>query len=284
MSYADISYQFFGEGSKLIRPYFMEIKDELKRANINYTLEEYLSISLFTTALTFLFETVILAFLFGLFIAPGIAVLLSLTLSTALSALLFFLFYTYPTAAAKNRSNKITKVLPFATSYMSTIASSESQPINVFRTISNFKEYGELSKETESIVRDVELFGMTTSSAIKKQAKITPSSELKELLFGINTMLLTGGNLGVFLKEKSQEYMNDHRRRIRKYSQDLSLYVELYLTLIITGSIFFIVLSSIISTISAGLGTIMIQTLIVFIMLPLISIGFIFLIRSANPT
>ena len=39
MSYADISYQFFGEGSKLIRPYFMEIKDELKRANINYTLE-----------------------------------------------------------------------------------------------------------------------------------------------------------------------------------------------------------------------------------------------------
>src|SRR3989304_7804403 len=105
MSYADISYQFFGEGSKLIRPYFMEIKDELKRANINYTLEEYLSISLFTTALTFLFETVILAFLFGLFIAPGIAVLLSPTLSTALSALLFFLFYTYPTAAAKNRSN-----------------------------------------------------------------------------------------------------------------------------------------------------------------------------------
>ena len=78
--------------------------------------------------------------------------------------------------------------------------------------------------------------------------------------------------------------MNDYRRRIRKYSQDLSLYVEMYLTLIITGSIFFIVLSSIISSISAGLGTIVIQSLIVFIMLPLISVGFIFLIRAANPT
>jgi len=130
----------------------------------------------------------------------------------------------------------------------------------------------------------VELFGMTASSAIKKQARITPSNEFKELLFGINTMLLSGGNLGMFLKEKSEEYMNDYRRRIRKYSQDLSLYVEMYLTLIITGSIFFIVLSSIISSISAGLGTIVIQSLIVFIMLPLISVGFIFLIRSANPT
>jgi flagellar protein FlaJ len=97
-------------------------------------------------------------------------------------------------------------------------------------------------------------------------------------------MMTSGGNLALYLKEKSEEYMNDYRRRIRKYSQDLSLYVEMYLTLIITGSIFFIVLSSIISSISAGLGTIVLQSLIVFILLPLISIGFIFLIRSANPT
>ncbi|HLC67649.1 MAG TPA: type II secretion system F family protein [archaeon] len=284
MSYADLSYRFFGDVSKSIRPYFIEIREDLKKANINYTLEEYLSIALFTTAMTFVIETLLLAFLFGLFIDPLVSMLLSFTLSISISGLLFFLFYTYPTAASKNRNVRIRKALPFAVSYMATIASSNVPPITIFKTISNFKEYGELTKESESIVRDVELFGMTASSAIKKQARITPSNEFKELLFGINTMLLSGGNLGMFLKEKSEEYMNDYRRRIRKYSQDLSLYVEMYLTLIITGSIFFIVLSSIISSISAGLGTIVIQSLIVFIMLPLISVGFIFLIRSANPT
>jgi flagellar protein FlaJ len=284
MTYADISYQFFGELSKSIRPYFLDIREELKKANLNYTLEEYLSLAIFTTAITFLAETVILAFIFGLFINPLISLVLSFTLSMAVSGLLFFLFYTYPTAASKNRANKIRKVLPFSTSYMATIASSNVQPITVFKTISKFKEYSEMSIEAESIVRDVEMFGMTMSSAIKKQAKLTPSSELKELLFGINTMALSGGNLAVYLKEKSEEYMNDYRRRIRKYSQDLSLYVEMYLTLIITGSIFFIVLSSIIATISAGLGTILIQMLIVFVMLPLISIAFIFLIRAADPT
>jgi flagellar protein FlaJ len=284
MTYADFSYKFFGGISKSLRPYFIEIKDELKKANMTYTLEEYLSIAIFTTVVTFVVEMLLLSFLFGLFISPAIAVLLAITLSTALSSLLFFLFYTYPNAAAKNRDGKIRRVMPFSTSYMATIASSGASPITIFKTISNFKEYGELTKEAESIVRDVELFGMTASSAIKKQAKSTPSNELKELLFGMNTMILSGGNLASFLKEKSQEYMNDYRRRIRKYSQDLELYVEMYLTLIITGSIFFIVLSSIMATINAGLGTVMTQLSIVFLVLPIISIAFLFLIRSVNPT
>ncbi len=284
MSYADASYKFFGGLSKSIRPYFIEMRDDLKKANINYTLEEYLSISLFTTVVTFIMETLILSFLFGLFMNPIISVILGITMALTISGLLFFLFYSYPTAASKGRDRKIRKVLPFTVSYMSTIASSNVPPISVFKTISQFKEYGELTKEAESIVRDVEFFGMTTSAAIKKQAKLTPSNDLKELLYGINTMMMTGGNLGTFLKEKGDEYMNDYRRRIRKYSQDLSLYVEMYLTLIITGSIFFIVLSSIISTISAGLGTILVQTMVVFILLPFISVAFIVLIRAADPT
>ena len=284
MSYVDVSYRLFGGLTKAVRPYFLDIKEDLRKASINYTLEEYLSIALFTTIITFIIEAMMLSFVFGLFVSSVIAVILAMTLSMTISGMLFFLFYSYPTTASKGRNNKIKKILPFSVSYMATIASSNVPPINIFKTFSSFKEYGELTKETENIVRDVELFGMTTSAAIKKQAKVTPSKEFRDLLFGINTMITTGGNLGLFLKEKSEELMNDYRRRIRKYSQDISLYVEMYLTLIITGSIFFIVLSSIISTISAGLGTIMVQTFVVFALLPLLSIAFIILVKSTSPT
>lgn len=283
MSYASLSYGIFGGFTKNLKPYFLDIKEDLRKASLNYTLEEYLSIAFFTTAVTFLLEAVLLSFLFGLFVSPIIAVILAMTLSLTLSGMLFFLFYSYPTTAAKNRNSKIKKLLPFSVSYMATVARSNVPPIVMFKIISAFKEYGELAKEAENIVRDVEMFGMTTLAAIKKQAKITPSKDMRDLLFGVNTMIMTGGDLGIFLKEKSEELMNDYRRRIRKYSQDISLYVEMYLTLIITGSIFFIVLSSIISTISAGLGTIMVQTFVVFILLPLLSIAFIILIKSTNP-
>jgi archaellum biogenesis protein FlaJ (TadC family) len=77
--------------------------------------------------------------------------------------------------------------------------------------------------------------------------------------------------------------MEDYRRRIRKYSQDLSVYVEIYMTLIMTGSIFFIVLSSTMSLISGGLGTAALQTFIVLVLLPLLSLGFILMIKGLSP-
>ncbi|MEM7819572.1 MAG: type II secretion system F family protein [Candidatus Aenigmatarchaeota archaeon] len=284
MSYASLSFKLFGDISKSLRIYFLDIKEDLNRAGLMYTLEEYLSIALLTTTITFISEIVLLSFIFGIIVFdPILALLLGLLLSLTISSFIFFLFYSYPAAIAKTKENNIKKVLPFAVSYLATMSSSKVQPIVLFRTISEFDEYGEVAKEAKNIVRYVDMFGMTTTSAIKKQAKRTPSKELRELLWSMNILITTGGDLTTFLKQKSEELMADYRRRIRKYSQDLSLFVEIYLTLIITGSIFFIVLSSVISALSIGVETILIQSFIVFILLPLLSIGFIILIKSLSP-
>jgi flagellar protein FlaJ len=284
INYVETSYKFFGSISKTVKPYFLDIKSDLQRANMGYTLEEYLSTALFTTTITFFIECLLLAFIFGLLMDPIISVFLAMTLSLTISGLLFFLFYTYPAATARNREGKIKKVLPFSVSYMATMASARLSPIILFKTIAKFKEYGEISEEANRITRDVELFGMALLSALKRQAKRTPSKDMRELLWGINSVIASGSDLMLYLKGKCDEFMNDYRRRIRKYSQDLSLIIEIYLTLIITGSIFFIVLSSIISAITPGLEAVWIQSFIVFILLPIVSIAFIILIKSTSPT
>lgn len=284
MSYVSIATRFFGPFSRSIRVHFIDIKEDIQRANMMYTIEEYLSTAFFTTSIVFVVELFLLSYIFSLFISDVlVTMLMSLTLSFAFSSLLFFLFYSYPATVAKSRQNKIKKVLPFTVSYLATLASSKLPPITLFKTMSKFKEYGELSQEAETIYRDVELFGMNFSTAVKKQAKRTPSREFGDFLWGLNTVAASGGNLVSYLSQKTDEFMNDYRRRIRKYSQDLSLYVEIYLTLIITGSIFFIVLSSVISTLSGGVGTIAVQSFVVFILLPMLSVGFILLIKSVSP-
>lgn len=284
MNYVYFSYRLFGDAAKAMKPYFLDIRDDLQRANINFTLEEYLSTAAFTVSMTFFLEAVFLAFIFGfLGFSIPVTLLLSITLSMTISGVLLFLFYTYPATLSKNRENKIKKILPFAVSYMATIASSRLPPIVLFKTLSSFREYGEVTEESKNITRDVEVFGMTFSAAVKKQAKRTPSRDFRELLWGINSLLTSGGDLEFFLKQKSDELMGDYRRRIRKYSQDISLFVEIYLTLIITGSIFFIVLSSVISSISGGLGTIVVQSFAIFVLLPLFSIGFILILKSISP-
>lgn len=281
--FTGLAYRIFGSISRSLRVYFFDIKEELHKANINYTIEEYLSIAFLTCTITFVLENIFLSFIFGFFSTPLLSTFLSFTLSLALTALLFFLFYTYPATMAQSREGKIKKALPFAVSYMSTISSAKVPPIVLFETLAKFEEYGEVTGEAKAMVRDVNVFGMTFSSALIKQAKRTPSKDFRELLWGINTVVASGGDLTTFLKQKEEELMNTYRGRIRKYAQDLSLFVEVYLTLIITGSIFFIVLSSIINSISGGLGTTAVQSFVVFILLPLLSIGFIIIIKSISP-
>ncbi len=283
IDFVKIAYRLFGRISRPLRVYFFDVKEDLHKANMNYTLEEYLSIAFLTCTVTFVLENIFLGFIFGFFSSPLLSAFLSFTLSLALTALLFFLFYTYPATASQARESKINKALPFAVSYLATMSSAKVPPIVLFETLSKFDEYGEVTDESKSMVRDVNVFGMTFSSALIKQAKRSPSKDFRELLWGINTVTASGGDLTAFLKQKEVELMNGYRAKIRKYAQDLSLFVEIYLTLIITGSIFFIVLSSIINSISGGLGTTVVQSFVVFILLPLLSVGFIIIIKSISP-
>ncbi|MBS3053020.1 MAG: type II secretion system F family protein [Candidatus Aenigmarchaeota archaeon] len=284
VSYVSVSHKFFGGLSRYLKGYFLDIQDDLQMANIPYTLEEYLSVAVFTTAATLLIEAALFGFIFGLLnFSIIVNMLLSFTLAATVSGLLFFLFYSYPITKAKTRGNKIKKLLPFAVAYLAAMSSSKLPPITMFKTLSQFKEYGTVSEEANNVVQDVEAFGMNFSTALKRQAKRTPSAELRELIWGINTVSSSGGDLTSYLSQKSNEYMNDYKRKIRKYSQDLSLFVEMYLTLVISGAIFFIVLSSVVSSISGDITTIIIQTFVVFILLPLISLGFIVLVKSISP-
>ncbi len=283
-NYVKFSYKFFGNFAKILQKNFMDIRDDLQRADMQYTIEEYLSTAIFTVCWVFVLETAVLSFIFAFFVPPVLAIVSAFILSIAISGILFFLFYIYPASTAKNRESKINKVLPFAISYIAAIASGKTTPIAFFKTLSRFKEYGEVSKEAEDIVRDVEMFGMSVSTAIRRKARRTPSEKFKEILYSLSTLMSSGGDIGLYLRSKANELMNDRKRSIMKFSNDLSFFVEIYLTLIIAGSIFFIVLSSIIAVISIDMNIIMMQLFIVMIMLPLISAGFIVLVRSISPT
>ena len=156
----------------------------------------------------------------------------------------------------------------------------------MFRVISQFDEYGEVSKEAEKIYRDVEVFGMDLIGALRKTANRTPSEELKELLWGLDNVITSGGNVGDFLHEKSRLFIAEYGRKLEQYSRTLSILIEIYLTLVLVGSVFFIIITALMSIIGGGgmEGYLsFIQFLVIFIVLPFMSIGFIFLLKSIAP-
>jgi hypothetical protein len=79
--------------------------------------------------------------------------------------------------------------------------------------------------------------------------------------------------------------MEDYERRIDEFSEKLSLLVEMYIILVIVGSIIFTSMSVVVSAFG-GIDpslVILVQALSVFVGLPFISVGFIILVDGISP-
>jgi flagellar protein FlaJ len=283
----DLSFKFFGRSLEPFVGYFDSIKYDLLKANIGFSLAEYVYIMFFSILVLFVIEFPAIVVIMAIILQDAaIAFLFSLTLSVVAILLIFFIFYTYPSMASGKRRKSIDAALPFATTYMATIASSGAPPVTMFKVLSQFKEYGEISKEAGKIYRDVEAFGMDLVSAIRKTAARTPSEELKELLWSLDTVLTSGGSIGNYLHEKSRLFISEYRRRLEQYSKTLSLLIEIYLTVVLVGSIFFIIMTALMSILGGGAGLMMlfVQFLVIFIILPCVSVGFIVLLKQVSPS
>lgn len=282
--YANFCYDQIGSYALDYLSYFEDIRPQISKANIEVSLPEYVSMMFFSTGAVFIFTTIVIGTLMTF--AGGLSgMIVGLILALVFSAGTLVVFYLYPSLLIKNRSSKIRDTLPFATMYMSTLAGTGTSVPELFRILSTVKEYGEVSKEAEKISRDIETFGMDTSEALQRAAERSPSKDFKELMWGMNHALTSGGSLRTFLQERAETLMSDYERRIESFAEQLSLLVEMYITVVIVGSIVFTSMSVVMSSFTnySSSKIVMIQMLAIFVGLPLISGMFILLVRGMSP-
>ena len=274
---------------KYIEPHldmFTDLKKDLKKSGLRKTLLEYLSTSVFTCVLLFVVELPLFSLIYSLLnLSPLFSFFMAITTSLVISVFFFLLFINYPKFLIRDKAKSAERALPFAGIYLSTIASSRLPPHRIFEIFSKFREYGEVSEEARRIVADMKMFGLNIYDALERAIDRTPSKELKDLFWAILSTLKAGGNLSVYLSEKSSSFLNSYRRKLNEFSHSLSIYLEIYLTALVLGTIFFLILTSIMSGFTGIVATnvIFIQFFLVFFFVPLISIAFIILIKAASP-
>jgi flagellar protein FlaJ len=266
--------------------FFSDLKRDLKMSDMKKTLIEYLSTSFMTCILIFIIELPILSFIFSL-LGFGIffSLFMAFTVSIAICTLFFLFFLNYPKFSISDKSREIEKSLPFAGIYLSTIASSRLPPHKIFRIFSTFEEFGEITNESKKIVADMDMFGMNVYDSLLKAIERTPSKDLKDLFYAMISTLKSGGDLSVYLFEKAETYLNNYRRKLKEFAHTLSIFLELYLTVLVLGTIFFIILTSVMSGFTGAVAEdlIYIQFFLIFFFVPLMSGAFIVLIKSASP-
>lgn len=283
--YAEFCYNQVGSYVLDLVQYFEDLRPQLAKAGINISLPEYLSMMFFTIGMVGLFTLTIGGTV--MVISSGLAgIMMAFIASIVLSVVTALGFYIYPSIMISSRASKIKDTLPFATMYLATLSGTGTPLPKIFDNLSEVDEYGEVSKEAENIARDINTFGMDVSEALERSANRSPSEDYKELMWGINHVMTTGGSLRDFLNQRAESLMNNYKRRIEEFSEQLSLLVEMYITVVVVGSIIFTSMSAVMSTISQNMTPdqiVALQIGAIFFGLPLISGMFILLVQGMAP-
>ncbi len=283
----EISMRMFGG---LVRPYLMyfeSLETNLKRGMLRYGVQEYISMLLFFSALTFVGSmtvgSVVVSFAVASAVGMG-SVLFNYTLTMIISfvaaAGVFFMGYYYPSSRANSVKIRLERNLPFSVFFMATTASSGIHPLEIFKTLSQKK--GVVGEEAMRIYTGVKTMGMSLNDAMAKVANRSPSASFADLLWGMISVITSGGDLEDYLNSKTRTFMTQYRLSLNDYAKKVALYTEIYITLVMVGSLFFIVLTAIMSPLG-GMEILMLQTFVVFFLTPLVSVAFIVILKGSSP-
>lgn len=287
--YITFAMGLFGNAARRSAAKQDKLRFALEQAHISMMPEAYV-------AVTWL-HTIVAAFGFYLILALGMAVGIALgrppspavgaallVLPIMVAATVYVGVATYPDYRAGERRRAIDRDLPYAVNYIAAMSSAGVIPTALLRDLAREKTYGEVAREMAWIVRDLNLLGYDLLTALQHGIARSPSRRFQEFLQGAKTTILSGGDLQAYFSSKADQYMADNRRIQKEYLESLGLMAESYVTVVIAGPLFMIVMLSIMlivgrSTDSAELFLFF----LIFIMLPIAHTGFTWVIRNLTP-
>ena len=110
--------------------------------------------------------------------------------------------------------------------------------------------YGESAIEARFIALEIDLFGRDLIDALHIVSSTTPSYRMKEFLQGAMGCISSGSNLTEYFRTKAEQYSLENRQNQKMFLDTLGLIAESYVTAMVAGPLFLIILQSIMSILS----------------------------------
>lgn len=287
LSIEDVAFDLFGDYFKSRRERFATLREDLLKARMFVPVESWLSEAAFYSIIATI-SVVVGYIVLGLILSSMLNISVGSTyiLLAAIIALTtffstFFGFYFLPRIRSWERKGKIDALLPYAIGYISSMASIGIIPYEIFKKLSGAEEtYGEVSRETNLIVRDVELLGFDFITALRSLVATTPSANMRAFLEGAVTTALSGGDMGSYFINTAREYMEERRKKYEDFIETLGLFAELYVIGLVAAPLLLVVVLAIM--VFLGGASLSALAAIIYLIIPLGSAAFIFLIGTLS--
>lgn len=283
------AYQLVGGRATQFLPLFKDLDVNLKKSGIKINFKAYISTvilaGLLLSTSVMIFVPLLLFFIFKLSLV--LSLLFGVGVSLFAGALTVIGFYVYPTYRADSLKRDLEDEMPFATGYMSILAGAGVPPDFIWRSLAQIDASLSISNVARNVVRDVELFGFDVISALETTSKRTPSERFKEMLEGFISVVYSGGNLVKYLRDRTQQYMELKKIALKRFSDTLGVLAEFYVTLMVAGSLIFVVMLAVMSMLGGGgfgfLDSRLLLQLLTYIGLPVGSAVFLVILDMVSP-
>jgi len=284
-----IAYNLLGNRTEWILPLFKDLDVNLHKSGLKVNFKVYISLTIFATLLvcatTLALVPCLLFLVFNLPLLP--AVLFGVGGSLFAYVFSTLTFYSYPIYRADTLKRELEDELPFTTGYLAILASAGVSPERMFYSLSSLNVPLAVTHDAKDVIRDVNLFGSDIISALEETSKRTPSQKFRETIEGLITTIHSGGNLAAYLRQKSKEYMRLKRISLKKYSDDLSMLSEIYVTLLLTGPLFLVIMLVVMAMLGGGgfgiLSPDLMLELLTYVGIPLGAIAFLVILDAVSP-
>ena len=282
------AYRIFGGATRFL-PLFKDLDVSLKKSGMRVNFKAYVSAAILASLLVsvsiIIVVPVLLFFIFEFSLLQ--ALLFGAGASLFAGALTVIGFYSYPKSRADSLKRALDDELPFTVGYMSILAGAGVPPDFIWRSLAQIDASLAISNVARTIVRDIELFGYNAISALENTSLRTPSEKFKEMLEGFIATVHSGGNLEKYLSDRSQQYMKLKQIALQRFSDTLGVLAEFYVTLMVAGSLIFIVMLAVMAMLGSGgfgpLDSRLLLQLLTYIGLPIGSMIFLVILDMMSP-
>jgi len=250
------AFKLLGKRVQKFLRYFEDLHNQLKKGGVKIAFPAYISFMMLTSIVAFIISMLLLPFLLPVilhtsFLSAGNFVL-SIMFAMLSSIFTFILIYVYPGIKSSNRRIPIEINLPYISSFLTLLSSSNAPPRTIFRSVAKIDTLREVRQEFSNIVRDVEVFGQDLLTSILENAKYMPSKKLQEILIGYVATVRTGGNPTEYLRISTENIMKERMVKLDLMLESLSALAEIYIMVLVAMPLLFVVMFATLGMLGGG--------------------------------
>ena len=253
-----------------------ELKGQLEKAGIKIYSETYVSMMFFLAFLTLPVTIISLVLLYFTKLIP-------LIFLVPLPIFIMIVFMIMPSMKAGERATALEREMPFASAYITVMASGGISPYMSIKRLSKVDLMPSMRKEAREIMRDVEIFGIDPLSALNHASETNPLDTYRDFMSGYASSVITGGDTGHFLENKTHDIFKTRALRMKAAAERLGMLLESFIIVVVMMSLCFYILFSVDAIYSTGVSMYSTMIMYTFVFAPMLSIVFIYLAHDMQP-